>query len=404
MTRPAAAPVSIRFEHHASPALGLGTATPRLSWQVPVAADDYHQVAYEIEVALDGSSPEVHTVQSAEQVLVPWPGTPLASRQRASVRVRVSDGTEWSDWSEPAVAEAGLLSSDDWTARFVSPRDIGAHGQPAPIISGTTTLPDGIVSARLYATAHGVYLPELNGSRVGDEELAPGWTAYQYRLRYQSYDVTELVRPGENTLDFLLGNGWYRGRLGFQNQQALYGDRLAVLAQLEVTTADGKTHVFASDDTWTARESQIVADDLYDGQRTDFTHTAGAPTPVDVLDADLSLLVAPDGPPVRVTDVLPAVEITTSPTGKTLVDFGQNVVGRVRLRVRGGSRGDEVVLRHAEVLENDELGVRPLRTAKATDSYVLAGPDELTLESPLTFHGFRYAEVTGVDNLRQEDL
>ncbi|MFI5707437.1 family 78 glycoside hydrolase catalytic domain [Kribbella sp. NPDC051620] len=406
MTRPAAAPVSVRFEHRigTGPVLGLGTASPRLSWQVPSAADDYHQVAYEIELAVAGSSPEVHTIESAEQVLVPWPGTPLSSRQRASVRVRVSDGVGWSDWSEPAVVEAGLLAPDDWAARFISPREIGAHGQPAPIVSGTTTLPDGIVSARLYATAHGVYLPSLNGSRVGDEELAPGWTAYQYRLRYQSYDVTDLVRPGENTLDFLLGNGWYRGRLGFQGQQAVYGDRLAVLAQLEVTTADGETHVFASDDTWTARESQILADDLYDGQRTDFTYTVADPTPVDVLDADLGLLVAPDGPPVRITEVLPAVEITTSPTGKTLVDFGQNLVGRVRLRVRGGSRGDEVVLRHAEVLENDELGVRPLRTAKATDTYVLPGPGELTLESPLTFHGFRYAEVTGVGNLAKEDL
>ncbi len=406
MTRPAAAPVSVRFEHHTGlgPVLGIGTAKPRLSWQVPTATDDYRQAAYEVEIVRPDASPEVHTVESPDQVLLPWPGTPLASRQQAAVRIRVSDGAEWSDWSEPAVVEAGLLSPDDWTARFVSPRDIGAHDQAAPIVNGTTTLPDNIVSARLYATAHGVYLPELNGQRVGDEELAPGWTAYQFRLRYQTYDVTGLVQPGENTLDFLLGNGWYRGRLGFEGKHGLYGDRLAVLAQLEVTTADGQTHVLASDNTWTARESQIVADDIYDGQRTDLTHPSTAPTPVDVLDADLSLLVAPDGPPVRITDVLPAAELTTSPTGKTLVDFGQNVVGRVRLRVRGGARGDEVVLRHAEVLENGELGVRPLRTAKATDSYVLAGPAEATLESALTFHGFRYAEVTGVDGLAKDDL
>jgi alpha-L-rhamnosidase len=125
---------------------------------------------------------------------------------------------------------------------------------------------------------------------------------------------------------------------------------------------------------------------------------------VDVLDADLSLLVAPDGPPVRITEVVPAVEISTSPSGKTLVDFGQNVVGRVRLTVRGGAEGDQIVVRHAEVLEHGELGVRPLRTAKATDTYVLAGPGEVTLDSPLTFHGFRYAEVTGVSDLRTEDL
>ncbi|MEV8371387.1 family 78 glycoside hydrolase catalytic domain [Kribbella sp. NPDC056861] len=406
MTRPAAAPVSVRFEHRtaADSVLGLGTATPRLSWQVPTADAGYQQTAYEVEIQTGDGSPEVHTVQSPDQVLVPWPGTPLASRQQAAVRLRVSDGIEWSDWSEPVVVEAGLLSADDWTARFVSPRDIGSQGQPAPIVSGTASLPEGIVSARLHASAHGVYVPELNGQRIGDEELAPGWTSYQFRLRYQTHDVTDLVQPGDNTLGFLLGNGWYRGRLGFQDQQAVYGDRLAILAQLEVTTADGETHTFASDGSWTARESQILSDDLYDGQRTDFTHAAAEPTPVDVLDADLSLLVAPDGPPVRVTDVLPALEITTSPTGKTLVDFGQNLVGRVRLRVRGGTRGDEIVLRHAEVLDEGELGVRPLRTAKATDSYVLAGPDETVLESALTFHGFRYAEVTGVANLAKEDL
>jgi alpha-L-rhamnosidase len=396
-----AAPTSLRFEHRTAPALGIGTATPRLSWQVPAADDGYAQTAYEVEIAT--GTTQAYTVQSPDQVLVPWPGEPLSSRQSAQVRVRVRGNDDWSAWSEPATVEAGLLTPDDWSARFVSPRD-NPHGSPAPLIAGTADLPDGIVKARLYATAHGVYLPELNGRRVGTEELAPGWTAYQYRLRYQTYDVTELVRPGENKLEFLLGNAWYRGRIGFQDQKQLYGERLAVLAQLEVTTDDGQVHTFGSGETWTSRESNVLADDLYDGQTTDFRRTPGQPTPVDVLDADLSLLVAPDGPPVRITDVLPAVEITTSPAGKTLVDFGQNLVGRVRLTVRGHAEGDEIVLRHAEVLENGELGVRPLRTAKATDTYILAGPDELTLDSPLTFHGFRYAEVTGVSDLRKEDL
>jgi len=200
--------------------------------------------------------------------------------------------------------------------------------------------------------------------------------------------------------------------------------------------------VLATDGSWTARESRIVADDLYDGQRTDLrradgflaeqdTRSAryspseilaaedtrpasispseilaqevsssasispGEASAVDVLDADLALLVAPDGPPVRVTEIVPAVAVTTSPTGKTLVDFGQNLVGWVRLRVGGGATGDEITVRHAEVLEDGELGIRPLRTAKATDSYVLAGPGEVTLEPELTFHGFRYAEITG---------
>ncbi|MGZ0145582.1 family 78 glycoside hydrolase catalytic domain [Kribbella sp. WER1] len=396
-----AAPTALRFEHLTAPVVGTGTASPRISWQVPAADDGYAQTAYEVEVTRDTT--QVFTVQSPDQVLVPWPAEPLGSRESAQIRVRVRGTGDWSEWSEPGSVEAGLLTPDDWTARFVSPHD-NPHGSPAPLVAGSADLPEGVVKARLYATAYGVYLPELNGQRVGSEELAPGWTAYQYRLRYQTYDVTELVRPGENTLEFLLGNAWYRGRIGFHDQTQLYGDRLAVLAQLEVTTEDGQVHTYGSDGAWTSRESNVLADDLYDGQSTDLRRQPGEPAPVDVLDADLALLVAPDGPPVRITDVLPAVEITTSPSGKTLVDFGQNLVGRIRLKVRGGAAGDEIVLRHAEVLENGELGVRPLRTAKATDTYVLAGPDEVTLDSPLTFHGFRYAEISGVSDLRLEDL
>jgi alpha-L-rhamnosidase len=400
-----AAPTHLRFDHHTTtgPVLGIGTAAPRLSWQVPSADENWAQTAYELEIVRGDATPQTHVVESADQVLVAWPDDPLASREQAAVRVRVR-GDEWSEWSEPAVVEAGLLNTDDWSARFVSPREIGDHDSPAPLLSGEFDLPDDIVKARLYATAHGTYVPTLNGKRVGDLELAPGWTAYQFRLRYQTYDVTDLVQSGVNQLEFLLGNGWFRGRLGFKNQHALYGDRLAALAQLEVTTRAGEVVVIGSDGSWTARESAITADDIYDGQSTDLRLTPGTTTPVDVLDADLGLLVAPDGPPVRITDVLPAKEVTTSPAGKLLVDFGQNVVGRVRLRVRGGAAGDEIVLRHAEVLEDDELGVRPLRTAKATDTYVLAGPDEVTLESELTFHGFRYAEVTGVSGLVAEDI
>jgi alpha-L-rhamnosidase len=405
-----AAPSDLRFEHHPAdrPVLGIGTGSPRLSWRVAAAPDDYAQTRYEIEISR-GEIREVHTAASGEQILVAWPGAPLAAKEQASVRVRVGDPATWSDWSASAIVEAGLLGAADWTARFVSPRENARIGDPAPILAGEIDLPGEIVKARLYATAHGLYVASINGVRVGDEQLTPGWTAYQFRLRYQTYDVTELVRAGGNRLELLLGNGWYRGRLGFQGRHAIYGDRLAALAQLEVTTADGAVHVLGTDGAWTARPSHIVADDLYDGQRTDLRRAESAGTaepagsPVDVLDADLALLVAPDGPPVRITEVLPAVEVFTSPSGRTLVDFGQNLVGRVRLRVRGGSAGDEVTLRHAEVLEDGELGVRPLRTAKATDTFVLAGPAETVLEPELTFHGFRYAEVSGA-SVAPEDI
>ncbi|GIE98529.1 alpha-L-rhamnosidase [Paractinoplanes rishiriensis] len=400
-----AAPTALRFEHHPAdqPVLGIGTATPRISWQVPAAPEDYSQTRYEIEITRDGIA-EVHTAASGEQVLVAWPGAPLTARETAAVRVRAGDPGTWSPWSEPAVVEAGLLGPADWTARFVSPRTIGGLDRPAPILTGTVDLPGEVVKARLYVTAHGLHVTRINGERVGDEQLAPGWTAYRHRLRYRTHDVTALLRPGPNRVEILLGNGWYRGRLGFRKQRAVYGDRLAALAQLEVTTAGGGVHVLNTDGSWTARESTIVADDLYDGQQTDFRHESGEDDIVDVVDADLALLVAPDGPPVRITEVLPALSVTTSPSGRTLVDFGQNLVGWVRLRVRGGHAGQQVTVRHAEVLEDGELGVRPLRTAKATDTWILAGAGATELEPELTFHGFRYAEVSGLAALDAADI
>jgi alpha-L-rhamnosidase len=395
-------PAPVRFEH-ADSGFGIGTGTPRLSWQVPAAPEGYRQTAYELELT-DADSGEVVTrrVDSAEQVLVPWPFPALASRARGSVRVRVQGPDGWGDWSEPAAVETTLLDPADWTARFVSPRTLGGIGEAAPIVRGGVELPGGVVRARLHVTALGLHVTTINGKRVTDEQLAPGWTSYGSRLRFRTHDVTDLMQEGVNSVEVLLGNGWYRGRLGWGGRRAHYGDRLAVLAQLEVTLADGSVCTYGTDGTWTAVASGVLADDLYDGQVTDLRVVPAAQgQPVDVLDTDLGLLVPPVGPPVRTVAEVPAVAISRSPSGRLLVDFGENLVGWVRLRVRGLAEGHRVVVRHAEVLERGELGTRPLRSAKATDEYVLADP-EGELEPSLTFHGFRYAELEGVTEAQVE--
>ncbi len=321
----------------------MPSRTPRLSWQIPDAPAEFAAAAYELEITVDGGQPRTYLVESAEQVLVPWPADPIASRQQVTVRVRVRDTAGgWTGWSPSASAEGGLFDPADWTARFVSPRTLGGTDQPAPLLRGRLDVPGEVTRARLYVTSHGLHRAELNGQRVGDDELAPGWTSYPHRLRYRAHDVTDLVQDGANTLDVALGNGWFRGRLGWRGGRALYGERLAVLAQLEVTTADGRTHTLATDGSWTAGETDVLANDNYDGQRTDLRRPARPSEtvdPVDVLDADLGRLVAPEGPPVRITEVLPAVTVSASPSGRTLVDFGQNLVGWVRLRVRGLSAG-----------------------------------------------------------------
>ncbi|MEJ3655186.1 family 78 glycoside hydrolase catalytic domain [Actinomycetes bacterium KLBMP 9759] len=399
MTRPR--PTPIRFEH-AADGFGIGVAEPRLSWTVPDAPDGAVATGYELELAPDAGdgARETARVDGAEQVLVPWPFAPLGSRAGGSVRVRVhgtaGDGAWTSEWSEPARFETTLLDPSGWTARFVSPSTIGRIGDPAPVLHGSVTLPGGIVAARLHVTAHGLHVTSINGQRVGDEHLAPGWTSYPNRLAFRTHDVTALVTEGANTIDVLLGNGWFRGRLGFTGLRARYGDRLAALAQLEVTHADGTVTTYGTGPDWNASPSGVLADDLYDGQVTDLRERNDAPRDtVEVVEADLGKLVAPEDPPVRTVAVVPAVAVTRSPSGKQLVDFGENLVGWVRLRVRGGTSGQVVTIRHAEVLEHGELGVRPLRGAKATDTYMLAGTGDEVLEPALTFHGFRYAEVDG---------
>lgn len=389
----------VRFEHHRH-AFGIGDARPRLSWITTDAPNGWSQAAYEVEQR----GGESIRVDSADSVLVPWPFGALASRERREIRVRVrgTDGSV-SEWSEWAPVEAGLLEASDWTAGLVGPSDSAIA---APLVRGSFTAAGKgpVVRARVYATGHGLFQLELNGERVGDDEFAPGWTAYESRLRYATYDVTDRVSAGENVIGAWLGDGWWRGYLGWGDKKALYGSDVGVLVQLEIDYADGSRQTVVSGSDWVAGSGPIRSADLYNGEDFDArdfdpawsTTDASAQgwTPVAVRELGDVELVAPDGPPVRVVETRAVQNVLTSPSGATIIDFGQNLVGRLRITVSGDA-GTTVTLRHAEVLEHGELAVEPLRGAKATDTYTLAGAGEETWAPRFTFHGFRYAEVTG---------
>ncbi len=405
--------VALRFEHRTvgEPALGLGTGTPRLSWQNADAPDGFAQVSAEVELTRTRwggrASTQTVTLAGPDQVLVGWPVAPLVSRERAEVRVRATgaDGSV-SHWSDPAVVEAGLLDAPDWGgAIFVTPTEIGAIDAPAPALVSTLHLPGPVRAARLHITAHGWYEVLINGARVGADWFGPGWTSYGKRLRYYSYDVTDLLRSGTNDVAVLLGEGWFRSPLTWDLKR-FYGDRLAALARLEVVTVDGSQLVLGTDGTWQAVETHITANSLYGGEDQDLRVPllGSVRTGVRPEEASFARLVAAEGPAVRVTGLLNAEKVWRSPGGKLLVDFGQNLVGVTRLTVRGLPAGHTVTVRHAEVLEHDELGVRPLRHAKATDTYTVAGTGREVLEPHFTFHGFRYAEVDGLDELDPVDI
>ncbi|HEX5730888.1 glycoside hydrolase family 78 protein [Microbacterium sp.] len=396
------------IEHHRA-AIGIGESSPRVSWIIESAPEGWTQAAYEISVERPSGAESV-AVDSPEQVLVDWPTAPLHSRERAGVRVRVAgaDGV-WSEWSPFTAAEAGLLEPEDWTARPVGaawPEDRESDDRRPSLVRTDFQVGEGLVSARLYATAHGLYEAELNGTRVGDDALSPGWTVYPQRLRYYTYDVTDLLVPGPNAIGAWLGDGWYRGRLGWRGGfRNLFGDDLSFLGQLELTYADGRRETVATDAAWKAAPSPILRTGIYDGEDYDARlELDGWSSPgfddaswdaVAVRERDPRTLVAPTAPPVRCTEDVRPIEVLTSPSGARILDFGQNLVGRVRFQVTGPA-GATVRVRTAEVLQDGEVYTRPLREARSTDHYTLAGrPDGEDWEPRFTFHGFRYAEIDG---------
>ncbi|POX67915.1 alpha-L-rhamnosidase [Microbacterium sp. Ru50] len=396
-----------RIEHHRDP-LGIGEREPRLSWTVS-DAPRWRQRAYRVRARRGDGRIEAHEQTSPEQVLVPWPFAPLASRERVSVSVAVAD--ESGAWiaSDETELEAGLLEAADWRAHPVGAiwnEDPDADDRRPALVRRSFQVGPGLARARLYASAHGVYEAELNGQRVGDDILAPGWTVYGRRLRYRTFDVTGMVRTGQNAIGAWLGDGWYRGRLGWRAAfRNIYGNDLSFIAQLELTYEDGSRELVCTDPTWRAAPSPILRSGIYDGEDYDArTELAGWSTaefdasdwqPVQARHRDPATFVAPTSPPVRCTEEIAPVAVLTSPTGERILDFGQNLVGRVRIRVRGEA-GRTVTMRTAEILQDGEIYTRPLRGARSSDSYTLAGrPDGEEWEPRFTFHGFRYVEVTG---------
>lgn len=397
-----------RIEHHRDP-LGIGEARPRLSWTITDAPPGWRQQRYAITVTrADGD--ETFEVASAEQVLVPWPSRALRSRERVAVGVAVQgeDGA-WSAGSPETWLEAGLLLAEDWSARPVGAdldEDPESDARRATRVRTAFRVDGRVASARLYATAHGLYEAEINGIRIGTDTLSPGWTVYRERLRYYTYDVTDLLTEGANALGAWLGDGWYRGRLGWRGgYRNVFGSDLSFLGQLEITYADGRRKTVSTDGTWRAAPSPILRSGIYDGEDYDARRETpgwsigsfddGGWLPVTVRARDPRTLVSPTGPPVRVTEEVVPVTVLTSPSGARILDFGQNLVGRVRIRVTG-PRGTTVTLRTAEVLQEGEIYTRPLRSARSSDAYTLAGrSDGEEWEPRFTFHGFRYVEVSG---------
>ena len=323
------APTRLRAEHLDDP-IGIDVRRPRLSWWLPEGVTE--QEAYQLRV--DGV--ELDRVESNEHVLVPWPADDLVSGQRLTWQVRVwSDGSP-TDWSAPAVVEAGLLDPSDWVASWIEPDERGDPGEPgrrpAPVLRHEFVLDRPVERARLYATAHGVYEAFLGGSRVGDLELTPGTTSYPHRLQVQTHDVAALLHEGRNELRVVLSDGWWRGQTGNGRDHDCYGTTLAFLGQLHVDHPDGSRTVVVTDPSWTWTTGPIRGADLMAGQTVDLRIPLEGWAPVTVVDHGVANLCASPAPPMRRIEELRPVAVTEPVPGHQVVDLGQNINGWVRLR------------------------------------------------------------------------
>lgn len=401
------APLRLRCEYLENP-LGVDETRPRLSWWVDDSRPAEIQTAYQIIaasclelLALDeGDFWDSGRVQSQQTYNVEYLGKPLISSRRVYWKVRTydSDGMP-SPWSEGAYFEMGLLQREDWRGQWIGTPLIGsrASGVPVPILRREFELTSAAVSARLHISALGLYHAEINGKRIGDGELTPSWTDYDTRVEYQTYDVADCLRDGENVLGVLLADGWYAGRTG-RGERQQYGRRPLLCAQLNLTLASGATLVYATDTLWRWRPSWIVAADLVNGESVDgrqfdaswSTPECAAENWSAVTLAEVAAQrVATTAPLIKSTAAVSAILISAAP--KYVYELPDRLLGRIRLDLQV-SEGALIRVRYADQLSAEG----DLIAHGGEDTYTARGlPEGEVFEPTFSLHGFRYVELSG---------
>ncbi len=407
-------PAALRCEYQTNP-LSVDVQQPRLSWIVESEERGVLQTAYEILVAGSpailgkdkGDLWESGKISSDQSSQIPFGGKPLGTRAMCFWKVRVWDNHgHTSAYSKPSTWRMGLLTAEDWKARWIGlPSDTGLDLRPVPYVRKEFVVKKAVRHALAYITARGLFIGSVNGTRIGHDVLSPEWSDYKKRIQYFTYDVTSQIKTGTNCLGIMIGDGWFRGHVGFGKRANHYGKEISALLQLHIEYNDGTEEVLGTDESWRGSFGPILYSDLLMGEEYDAQReTAGWDKPgfddklwqaVIVMPEPTARLVALQTEPVRITEILKPKSMSEPTKGTYVFDLGQNFAGFCQLKVRGPA-GTKVTLRHAEVLNPDgTIYTTNLRAAKATDTYILKGGSEETYQPHFTFHGFRYVEVTG---------
>ena len=385
--------------------IGLDTGSPRFNWILESEKRDVQQQAYEIIVYHEKKEIWKSGKQNSDQsTWVKYVGKPLKSNHYYSWKVRAWDNYgHVSEWSEKAFFQIAFLNKNDWQAKWVEPGFAEEKERPSPIFRKEFNSRKKIKKATAYITAHGLYEAFLNGKRIGDAYLSPGWTSYNKRLQYQVYDVTNILRPGQNAIGIMLGNGWYRGELVWKNRRNFYGEDIAFLFQLEIEYSNGKKERIISDKSWKSSTGSIQFSEIYHGETIDARKEKTGWLQIDYNDEKwehakenthhMDVLLATFNEPIKKQELIKPKKIIKTPNGETVIDFGQNLVGWVMVTVHG-KPGDKVILTHGEVLDkNGNFYRENIRYAKQQNTYILKGGGAEFFEPHFTWQGFRYVRV-----------
>lgn len=406
----------VRVEYRKNP-IGLSVKRPRFSWKMESDEKETVQKSYQIVVKKcipdlksrpEGAEPwsglkqqleeivwDTGVTESDESVLLEYDGTELEPECVYHVRIQAEDNHGNRAYADTTF-ETGIFDNQGFRGDMIT-HDFAGEETACPVFWKEFSIGKKVARARLYATAHGVYEVCLNGKKVEDYYMAPGWTSYHHRLQYQIYDVTEQLSR-VNRIEMTVGNGWYKGILGFYCQPDQYGDRVSAFAELRIVYEDGSRESIATDPSWGVRTGKIRYSEIYMGETVDTDDPDIQTGQVSVMDFDKSVLTAQENEPVRITERIPAEKLIVTPKGEKLVDFGQNITGFAEVHVHG-KKGQKIQIRHAETLDKDgNFYPETLRQAKSADTYICSGQDQI-LHPHFTFHGFRYICVEGMETM-----
>ncbi|MFJ2620977.1 family 78 glycoside hydrolase catalytic domain [Glutamicibacter sp. NPDC087344] len=368
----------------------VATARPRLSWVVQTNESGWEQ--HRVQLQLDSS--QTIELFTSENTFVAWPFADLEEDEIHHVRVRIEAASGgWSAWSSNL--KLRLATRGTWTAPFIGLPDPQRAAQPV-MLSHDFDVQDGLIDAVIHHSALGAATVLIDDQAADDAVLSPGWTSYESRVLYDSFEVTDRLSAGTHRLAIELTGAWYTEEYGFGPQGTrVYGEQPVAALELRLRYADGSMQSIVTGSHWLADgENEIVDSGIYKGEFLDTRRRrTGSGVPASVTEVDAAPVPRTHEPVRRVRELSVRTH-WQAPNGGYIVDFGQNLVGRIRLQV-SGPEGSEITVRHAEVIENNELATRPLRRATATDRFILSGAPDQVVEPRGTFHGFRYAHIDG---------